>query len=144
LSTLLTTDAELRQLLSSAKSIAIVGVSENESRASFEVATYLRDVGYEIFPVNPLLSSWQGNTSYPIVSAIGKPVDIVDVLRGSEYMLSVVEDAIAASAGAVWAQLGVSDAAAISRASEAGMPIVVNHCAKVAYLRLIASQGDHR
>jgi predicted CoA-binding protein len=139
-STLLTTDAELRQLLSSAKSIAIVGVSENESRASFGVATYLRDVGYEIFPVNPLLSSWRGITAYPSVAAIGKPVDIVDVFRGSEFLLSVVEDAIAASAGAVWAQLGVSDAAAISRATEAGIPIVVDHCAEMEHRRLIAGR----
>lgn len=144
MSTLLTTDAELSQLLESAKTIAIVGVSENESRASFGVAKYLQEVGYEIYPVNPQLSRWQGITAYPSVAAIGKPVDIVDVFRGSEFLLAVVEDAIASSAGAVWGQLGVSDDAAIARASEAGIPIVVNHCAKMEHRRLIAGRESSR
>ncbi|MDA0677249.1 MAG: CoA-binding protein [Chloroflexi bacterium] len=144
MSKLLTTDAELRQLLKSAKTIAVVGISENEIRASFGVAKYLAEAGYEIFPVNPQLSSWQGITAYPTVNAIGHPVDIVDVFRGSEYLLSVVEDALTASAGAVWAQLGVSDDAAIERAIAAGIPIVVDHCAKMEHRRLIAGQGDHK
>lgn len=144
MTTLLSTDLELRQLLESAKTIAVVGLSENESRASFGVAKYLISAGYEVIPVNPQLSSWQGIAAYPTVEVIGRPVDIVDVFRGSEFLLAVVEDAIAASAGAVWAQLGITDDAAIARSTAASLPIVVDHCAKMEHRRLIAGREEGR
>ncbi|NDJ62207.1 MAG: CoA-binding protein [Chloroflexi bacterium] len=129
--------AALRDLLASARVIAVVGHSDKPTRTSYQIARFLRLVGYTVYPVNPTVAQIDGAISYPSLAAVPEPIDIVDVFRRSEHLLGVVEDAIAAQAGAVWAQLGVADSAAAARAQAAEMPIVVNTCIKVAYNQLI-------
>jgi predicted CoA-binding protein len=139
MSTVLSSDSEIRNLLQSVRSIAVVGLSESSSRPSFGVARYLMDAGYEVIPVNPHISSWQGIPTFPSVAAIGKTVDLVDVFRRPEFVLETVEDAIAAHSGIVWTQLGVISNVATKRAVDSGMPIVVDRCTAIEHRRLIAS-----
>lgn len=138
MSAILSSDPEIRTLLQTVRSIAVVGLSERSSRPSFGVARYLIDAGYEVIPVNPNLTGWHGISSYPSLTAIGRPVDMVDVFRRPEFLLETIEDAIAARSGAVWTQLGVVSDEATGRAVAAGLQIVVDRCAAVEHRRLIA------
>lgn len=137
----LTSDAQIRELLLSARTIAVVGLSERQSRPSFGVAKYLIDADYEVIPINPHVDRWQGIQAFPRVAAIGRQVDIVDVFRRPEFVMDTVEDAIAARSGAIWTQLGVVDDSATKRAIDAGIPIVVDRCTAIEHRRLITGQG---
>ena len=144
MSGLLSTDAEISNLLERVKTIAVVGLSERSSRPAFGVAKYLIDAGYEVIPINPHVESWQGIPAYPTVSAVGRRVDLVDVFRRPSFVMETVEDAIAAQAGAIWTQLGVVDDQATSRAIAAGVPIVVDRCTAIEHGRLIGRRGHGR
>ena len=100
-------DDYLRKVLTGARNIAVVGISPRANRPSYAVASYLRDVGYRIFPVNPAIESWNGIAAYDTVSGIPEKIDIVDMFRRPLQVGPVVEDAIAAGAGAVWMQQGI-------------------------------------
>ena len=143
MSKVLSSDAELRDLMLSAKTIAVVGISDRSNRPSFEVAHYLLDAGYEVIPVNPQIDGWEGLEAYPSLIDIGRPVDIVDVFRRPEFVPAVVDDAIAARAAALWTQLGVVNDEATGRAVAAGIPTVIDRCMAIEHRRLIARRGDH-
>lgn len=129
--------AAIRRLLASARRIAVVGCSPNPSRDSHDVARYLIAAGYDVIPVNPGQDDLLGRRCYPDVSSIPEPVDIVDIFRRPEHVPEVVEEAVAARAGAVWMQLGVGNADAARRAVEAGLDVVVESCIKVAHEALV-------
>ena len=124
-------------LLRNARTIAIVGLSDNPCRPSYEVAESLRDHGYRIVPVNPKLAVWEGIRAVPDlehvagVLAPGERIDIVDVFRPPEQVAAIVEECIRLKLPALWLQLGVVDEAAAERAVEAGMTVVMNRCIKV-------------
>lgn len=120
-----------RQILSEARVIAVVGCSNESWRDSNRIATYLKRAGYTVYPVNPTIESAIGEKCYPDVQSIPEKVDIVDVFRQPQYVPEVVEDAIAAGAGAIWLQLGVGNRAAEKRASEAGLDVVSEQCIMV-------------
>lgn len=132
-------DQQLKRILAETRVIAVVGYSPNPSRTSYNIANYLKRVGYTVIPVNPTVDSIEGETSYPSVQAIPQPVDLVNVFRRSEHLPQVVEDAIAAGAKAIWAQLGVSDEAAAVRAEANGLNVVMDRCIKVEHARLMYS-----
>ena len=123
-------------LLDRAQVIAVVGHSDKPHRTSYQIAAYLRNVGYTVIPVNPTVDEIDGQTSYPSVAAIPGPVDIVDVFRRSEHLPEIVADAIAAGAPALWTQLGVVHDDALAKAREAGLEVVVDQCIKVEHMRL--------
>ena len=102
-------DREIRQLLETSKTIAVVGLSDKPDRDSYRVAEYLQRQGYRIIPVNPTVDAVLGEKSYASVSDIPASVDIVDIFRRSDAVEPVVEDAIAAGARAVWMQLGIEN-----------------------------------
>lgn len=131
------TQDELRALLQNARTIAVVGHSDKPYRTSYRIASYLRQAGYQVFPVNPLLSSIDGQPVYPDLASVPAPIDIVDVFRRSEHLQDVVEDAIAAGAKAVWAQVGVEDAAAAAAAQAAGLQMVMDRCIMVDHRSLL-------
>ncbi|UYN90618.1 MAG: CoA-binding protein [Anaerolineales bacterium] len=131
------TQDELRALLQNARTIAVVGHSDKPYRTSYRIASYLRQAGYQVFPVNPLLSSIDGQPVYPDLASVPVPIDIVDVFRRSEHLQDVVEDAIAAGAKAVWSQVGVEDAAAAAAAQAAGLQMVMDRCIMVDHRSLI-------
>ncbi len=134
----LTTDAEIRELLTGARTIAMVGASDRPDRPSHGVMQALQDHGYRVYPVNPAITGehilgeyvWQG------LDQIGEPIDIVDIFRNSEAAGEVVEAAIAIGAKAVWMQLGVVNEAAAARAEAAGLKVVMDHCPKIELRRL--------
>jgi predicted CoA-binding protein len=129
-------DEKIADLLTSARTIAVVGHSADPSRTSYQIAAFLRRAGYNVIPVNPTVAEIDGQPCYSTLADVPEPIDIVNVFRRSEYLPDIVRDAIAIEAGAVWAQLGVEHRDAITIAQEAGMPLVMDRCIKVEYMRL--------
>jgi hypothetical protein len=123
----------IRSLLTSSRTIAIVGCSAKPERDSHRVAAYLQRAGYRIIPVNPGQDEVLGERCYPDLSAIPneREIDIVDVFRRPEHVPPIAEQAIARGARALWLQLGVSNPPAERRAAEAGLQVVANRCLKV-------------
>ena len=116
------------RLLRESKIIAVVGLSPNPERASYQVACYLKEKGYTIVPVNPGCAEILGGKCYPSLSAVPGPVDVVNIFRASEYAGPIVEEAIGKKARAVWMQLGVVNERAAARASAAGLTVVMDKC----------------
>ena len=130
-------DNAMRELLTETKVIAVVGHSDKPHRTSYQIAQYLRNVGYTVYAVNPTVEEIDGERSYASLADVPEPIDIVDVFRRSEHLQRVVDDAIAAGAKAIWTQLGVSDADAALTATAANVPIVMDRCIKVEHMRLV-------
>lgn len=128
---------DVRDLLANARVIAVVGHSDKPYRTSYQIAQYLRGAGYTVYAVNPEVEQIDGERCYPSLKDVPEPIDIVDVFRRSEYLPGVVDDAIAAGAKSVWAQLGVSSGEAASRAQAADLPLVMDSCIKVEHRRLL-------
>jgi predicted CoA-binding protein len=132
------TDQEIRDLLSRARTIAIVGLSDNPQRPSHGVAGYLQREGYQIIPVNPnLRGPVHGVEPVASLRELRQPVDIVQIFRRPEYVPAVVEDAIAIGAGAIWMQLGIVHEEAAARAAAAGLAVVMDSCMAVVHRMLI-------
>ena len=130
-------DSQIRDVLQNAKTIAVVGHSDNPGRTSYQIARFLRNAGYTVYAVNPTVSEIDGEQTYASVQDISDEIDIVDVFRRSEFLDGVVEDAIAAGAKTVWSQLGVIDDIAADKATQAGLNMVMNRCIKVEHMRLL-------
>ena len=131
-------DAYLRAILTSARTIAIVGASPRRERPSHRVMAYLQRHGYRAIPVNPNATgeTIHGETCYAALADIPEPIDMVDIFRRSELAGAVVDDAIAIGAKSIWMQLGVRDAAAGARAETAGLAVVMNRCPAIEIPRL--------
>jgi len=135
---ILTTAGQRRDLLDSARLVAVIGASANPLRASYFVYKYLRAHGVQAFPVNPAYAEIDGVTCYPTLAAFAAalgPPNIVDVFRKPAETPGVVRDAIAAGAKAIWFQYGVINDEAIRLADEAGLAVVVDRCMKVEHAR---------
>lgn len=133
-----TSDPELKHLLASARTIAVVGLSDKPDRDSNAIAVYLQRQGYRVIPVNPMLPEVLGERSYPTLAAIPPEisVDIVDIFRRSDQVPPVVDEAIARRAPVVWFQLGVEHPDAAARARAAGLTVLENRCIRVEHQRL--------
>lgn len=129
-------DNKMRDVLLTAKTIAVVGHSDKAHRTSYQIADYLRAVGYTVYPVNPTVNEIDGETSYASLDDIPVPIDIVNVFRRSEYLIDIVDSAIAVNAKAIWTQLGVDDPTARDTALDADIEIATNRCIKVEHIRL--------
>lgn len=129
---------DMAALLESAKTIALVGLSDKPDRPSYDVASYLLDNGYTIIPVNPNISEWNGIKAYQSLSEIPKEVkvDIVDIFRRSEHVPPIVDEAINIGAKVVWMQLGVINEEAAEKARKAGLEVVMDRCMKIEHARL--------
>lgn len=134
----LTRDEDIAELLSSARTIAMVGASDRPGRPSNGVMRALQDHGYRVIPVNPNITGEHlyGEFVWRELSQIGVPIDIVDIFRRSEAAGEAVDQAIAVGAKAVWLQLGVIDEAAAERAEAAGLKVVMDRCIKIEMLAL--------
>ena len=126
---------EIRDLLASAKTIAVVGMSSEKTKASNMVACYLRDEGYTVIPVNPRSAEIDGMTCYPDLKSIPVPVDVVQVFRPSSEVAAIVDDAISIGAKAIWMQLKIIDIRSADHALEAGMKAIVDKCIKMEHGR---------
>ena len=116
------------EILESSRKIAIVGLSANTERPSYRVASYLKDNGYTIIPVNPGEKEILGEKCYPDLSSIPEKVDVVDIFRRSEEVSLIVLGAIKIGASAVWMQEGVINEEAANQAREAGLKVVMDKC----------------
>jgi uncharacterized protein len=134
----LTRDEDIRELLASAHTIAMVGASDRPGRPSNGVMKFLQDHGYRVIPVNPMITGEHvhGEYVWRELSQIGEPIDIVDIFRRSDAAGDAVDDAIAAGAKAVWMQIGVVNVEAARRAEAAGLKVVMDRCPKIEIPRL--------
>lgn len=132
------TDESLRALLTGARTIAVVGLSEKPERDSNEVARYLQGEGYRIVPVNPTVPEVLGERSYASLAAIPPEIriDIADLFRRSEQVPPIVDEAIARNVPTVWMQLGVESPSAAAKARAAGLTVLENLCIMVQHRRL--------
>ncbi len=110
------------------KSIAIVGLSDNPERPSYEVGKYLISKGFKIFPVNPNIGNFLGIKSYKTLSDIKEKIDVVDIFRKSEFIESIIDEAIKIGAKTIWMQEGISDKKAAVKARVAGLTVIMNIC----------------
>ena len=125
----------IQGLLATAKTIAVVGMSSETTKASNMVASYLHDEGYEVIPVNPRSSEIMGLKCYPDLKSIPVHVDIVQVFRPVSEVPAIVDGAISIGAGAVWMQLRILDLVSAERALAAGLSVVVDRCIKMEHGR---------
>ncbi len=135
------TDEEIRKILETVRTIAVVGFSANPARPSNSVSRFLVSKGYRVIPVNPGLAGQVhlGETVRASLSEIGGGVDMVDIFRRSEEVLPVVQEAVDAlpDAGVIWMQLGVRNPDAAALAEARGLQVVQNRCPVIEYPRLI-------
>lgn len=131
-------DDRLREILTRARRIAVVGLSDKLERDSNEVARYLQSQGYRVTPVNPLFTELLGERSYPSVAAIPAhlTVDIVDIFRKSDQVPPTVAEAIARHVPTVWMQTGIENAAATAAGAKAGLTVLENVCIMDTHRRL--------
>ncbi len=132
------TEAEIKELLEATKTVAIVGISNKEDRASYQVAKWLQaNSHFTLFFVNPVIDEVLGEKTYPSLSEIPVPIDMVDVFRRSEETLPTLEKSIEIEAKSIWLQLGIRNDEVAQRGEAAGMKVVMDRCLKVDYSNLI-------
>lgn len=130
---IVSTNSDLKHILESAKTIAIVGLSANPSKDSNKVARYLKENGFKIIPVHPKEEEILGEKAVSSLDEISEPVDIVNVFRRPEQIVPHAEEAIRNGAGVFWMQLGIENQEAAELLNEAGVDVVMNRCTKVDY-----------
>jgi uncharacterized protein len=128
---------DIQRVLHTAKTIAIVGLSNNPLRASYFVGYYMQRHGYRVIPVNPRESEILGETSYPSLRDVPEPVDVVNVFRAPSALPAIAEDAVAIKASTLWCQFGVINLAGARIAADAGLTVVVDRCLKVEHARYV-------
>ena len=125
----------IQRVLNTAKTIAIVGLSGNELRASNFVGYYLQRHGYRVIPVNPRETDVLGEPSYPSLPDIPEPVDVVNVFRAPDALPEIVEQTARIGAPALWCQFGVVNLDAARTAEDAGITVIMDRCIKVEHAR---------
>jgi predicted CoA-binding protein len=132
-------DEELKQILKSSKTVAVVGISPKEDRPSYKVASYLQSKGYRIIPVRPDGDTILGEKIYRTLMEIpeGIKIDVVDIFRKSEEVPPIVEEAIRRGAKIVWMQEGVIHQEAAEKAQNAGLKVVMDRCTKKEHEKLL-------
>lgn len=138
-------DNYIRGILNTVKSIAMVGISPKDNRPSYFAFKYLQERGYRMIPVNPGQAGKEilGQKVYARLGDVPEPIDMVDVFRGSQFAMGVVDEALALNPRprVIWMQLTVRDDAAASKAEAAGIKVVMDRCPKIEYGRLSSEIG---
>ncbi len=132
-------DAEIKEILSRSKTIAVVGISPKEDRPSYRVAAYLKSKGYHILPVRPDGDAILGEKVYHSLSEIPKEIeiDVVDIFRRPEDIPPIVEEAIQRGTKVIWMQEGIVNEEAAAKSEKAGLKVVMDRCVKKEHQRLI-------
>mgnify|MGYP002700826855 FL=1 len=127
----------LQDILSSVKTIAMVGASGDKTKFSYGVLRVLHETGYDMIPVNPGLAGQEirGLKVYPSLAAIDRPVDMVEVFRNASELPRIAQEAVAISAKVLWGQIGVTHPDAAKMAEDAGLKVVMNRCPKIELFR---------
>ena len=129
--------AQILRVLQTYKRVAMVGLSPNPSRPSYFAATYLKDYGYELFPVNPGQAGKEilGRVCYPDLASVPRPLEVVDIFRNPADVPPIVDEAIRLGAKVIWMQLGVIHLEAAEKARQAGLEVVMDRCMKIEHAR---------
>ena len=127
----------IKRILRESKTIAVIGLSDKPERYSYRVSSYMKSQGYKVIPVNPNISRWQGEKSYPDLKSVPGPIEVVDIFRRSEFVPGIVDEAISARAKAVWMQVGVVNENAAEKAENAGLLVVMNRCMHVEHMKFM-------
>ena len=127
----------LKNILQKTKRIAVVGLSDNPERDSYEIASFLNEKGYEVIPVNPTVDSVLGLKAVANLADIEGHVDIVNVFRRSEFLYGVAEETVKIGATVFWAQLGLVNEEAYDLLRENGITSVMDRCIKVEHFQLL-------
>lgn len=127
----------IQRVINTAKTIAVVGLSNNELRASYFVGYYLKRHGYKVIPVNPRETEILGETCYPSLLDVPDPIDIVNVFRAPAALPDIARDAVAVKAGALWCQFGVINEEGAQIAEDGGVTVVMDRCIKVEHARYV-------
>jgi uncharacterized protein len=125
----------IQRVIHNARTIAVVGLSANELRASNFVGYYLRRHGYHVIPVNPREREILGQTCYPSLLDIPVPVDIVNVFRAPDALPGIAREAVTINAGALWCQFGVINSEGAQIAEDGGVTVIMDRCLKVEHAR---------
>ncbi|WP_061296792.1 CoA-binding protein [Herbidospora cretacea] len=126
---------DIQRIVNTAKTVAVVGLSGNELRASNFVGFYLKRHGYRMIPVNPREKEILGETSYPSLSDIPVKVDVVNVFRAPDAVPGIAREAVAIGAGALWLQFGVISEEGARIAEEGGLTVIMDRCMKIEHAR---------
>jgi len=129
-------DQTILNALKESRTIAVVGLSDNEERPSWQVARYLADAGYTVIPVNPNIDSWLGHDSFPDLLSIPERIDLVDVFRQKEAVLPIAIDALKVNPKYFWMQEGVWNEEAKRILEKGGITVIMDRCIKVEHSRL--------
>jgi len=128
------------RILRDYRTVAVVGISADEEKASFRVARYLKEQGYRIIPVNPREREVLGERCYPDLCSVPERIEVVDVFRRPRFVPRVVAEAMYAGAKVVWMQEGIVHEAAARRAREAGMEVVMDRCMMKEHKKMIGGE----
>jgi hypothetical protein len=128
---------DIQRILHTSRTIALVGLSSNELRASFFVGFYLKRHGYRVIPVNPRETEVLGEPSYPSLLEVPEPIDVVDVFRAPDALPEIARDAASIKAGALWCQFGVINEAGAAIAEAAGLTVTMDRCIKIEHARYV-------
>jgi predicted CoA-binding protein len=127
----------IQRVLNNAATIAVVGLSSNQLRASNFVGYYLKRHGYRVIPVNPRESEILGETSYPSLSDVPEHIDVVDVFRAPDALPDIAREAVEVGADALWCQFGVINEEGNEIAEQGGLDVVVDRCLKIEHARYV-------
>ncbi len=124
-------DGTIAEIIKESRNIAIVGLSNKNDRDSYRVGVYLRDHGFNIIPVHPRFTAWEGIEAYSSLAEVREPVDIIDIFRRSDAIEDMVEEIIAVKPKTVWLQLSVVNNRAAEKLRDAGIAVVQDKCLKI-------------
>ncbi|MFC2946910.1 CoA-binding protein [Virgibacillus sediminis] len=128
---------ELTEILSKSKTIAVVGLSDNPSRTSYQIAKIMQEQGYRIIPVNPTVETVLGEKAYPSLKDVEEPIDIINVFRRPEHLPAVAEDAAETDCRIFWAQQGIINEEAYHYLKERDFTVIMDLCIKVVHAVLL-------
>lgn len=126
-------NAEIRKVLDEAKTIAVVGLSDNPNRTSYEVSAAMQQAGYKIIPVNPMVDEVLGEKAYASLAEVEEKIDIINVFRRSELLPDIAKEALKTDCKVFWAQQGVENQEAYDLLKENGFTVIMDLCIKVAH-----------
>lgn len=135
---IITEDNDIRDILSTCKTVAVVGISPKKDRDSYRVAEYLKTHGYTIIPIRPAQEEILGEKAYPTLDSVTTPADIVNVFRKSDQIMPHAQEALRLKPKVFWMQLGIENHEAAKLLTDAGIDVIMNQCIKVEHARLFA------
>jgi len=134
--------ADIKKILTSYRTVAIVGASPKPERPSYRVADFLKKEGFRVIPVTPNADKVVGKKAYPDLASIPVPVEVVNIFRRPEDVPPVVDEAIAVGAKAIWMQEGIVNEEAATRARKAGLTVVMDHCMRKELLKKLGREKE--